>query len=229
MPLNHLFYTLKPLIPRQMQIFLRRRLAAYKRRKYAHIWPVDPKCATPPEDWQGWPDGKRFAFALCHDVDTRRGYDNVLRLAELEERMGFRSCFSFVPERYGKISLRLLDELRSRGFDVAVHGLKHDGKLFRSRRSFLRQAVRINSYLEEWKAAGFTSPSMHHNLEWIAALNIQYSISTFDTDPFEPQSDGVGTIFPFVVSRKRVQPAPWNSGENRTIPPGSSAFRVRTP
>ena len=40
---------------------------------------------------------------------------------------------------------------------------------------------------------------MHHNLEWIHDLDIEYA-STFDTDPFEPQSDGVGTIFPFWVS-----------------------------
>jgi hypothetical protein len=30
-------------------------------------------------------------------------------------------------------------------------------------------------------------------------LNIQWDISTFDTDPFEPQPDGVEMIFPFVV------------------------------
>ena len=30
-------------------------------------------------------------------------------------------------------------------------------------------------------------------------MNIEYDASTFDTDPFEPQSDGTGTIFPFRV------------------------------
>ena len=39
-------------------------------------------------------------------------------------------------------------------------------------------------------------------LEWICKLDIQYDLSTFDTDPFEPQSDGVGTIFPFWVNSK---------------------------
>ena len=43
---------------------------------------------------------------------------------------------------------------------------------------------------------------MHHNLEWIGKLDIEYDLSTFDTDPFEPQPDGVGTIFPFWVERK---------------------------
>ena len=40
---------------------------------------------------------------------------------------------------------------------------------------------------------------MLHNLEWLHGLDIQYDSSTFDTDPFEPQPDGVGTIFPFWV------------------------------
>ena len=196
---NHVFYTFKPLIPRSVQIALRRQIARYKRKRYAHIWPIDPNSGTPPTCWAGWPEGKQFALVLSHDVDTLKGYNNVLKLAELEERMGFRSCFNFVPERYGKVSLDLLDKLRRQGFDIAVHGLKHDGKLFLSKRTFDRQAQRINEYLKEWNTHGFTSPSMHHNLEWLAGLNIKYSISTFDTDPFEPQPEGVGTIFPFWV------------------------------
>lgn len=194
---NWLFYTAKPAIPRQVQIFLRRKLAAYKREKCSHVWPIDPNSAQPPEGWQGWPEGKQFALVLSHDVDTIHGFNNVSKVAELEERMGFRSCFNFVPERYGKVPLDFLDQLRKRGFDVAVHGLKHDGKLFLSRRTFERQALRINAYFKEWQTEGFTSPSMHRNLEWMSGLNMEYSTSTFDTDPFEPQPDGVGTIFPF--------------------------------
>lgn len=196
---RHIFYALKPLIPRSLQIFLRRRIARYKRKRYAHIWPIDPEAASPPKGWAGWPGGKQFALVLSHDVDTRKGYDNVFKLAEIEEEIGFRSCFNFVPERYGKVSLDRLEELRQRGFEIAVHGLKHDGKLFLSKRAFNRQAQRINEYLKQWDAKGFTSPSMHHNLKWLAGLNISYSISTFDTDPFEPQPDGVGTIFPLWV------------------------------
>ena len=41
---------------------------------------------------------------------------------------------------------------------------------------------------------------MHHNLSWLHALNITHSISTFDTDPFEPQQNPVRTLFPFLVS-----------------------------
>ena len=93
----------------------------------------------------------------------------------------------------------LRQDLVRNGFEVGVHGLKHDGKLFVSKKAFARQAVRINHYLKAWDSVGFVSPSMHHNLDWMHELNIAYDTSTFDTDPFEPQPDGVGTIFPFAV------------------------------
>ena len=50
---------------------------------------------------------------------------------------------------------------------------------------------------------------MHHNLEWIHDLKINYDLSTFDTDPFEPQSDGVKTIFPFRVSKEDSNKGYW--------------------
>ncbi|MDQ6758460.1 MAG: glycosyltransferase family 4 protein, partial [Acidobacteriota bacterium] len=52
-----------------------------------------------------------------------------------------------------------------------------------------------------WGACGFRSGFMLHNLAWLHELDIKYDMSTFDTDPFEPQPEGHHTIFPFVVSR----------------------------
>ncbi len=88
-------------------------------------------------------------------------------------------------------------ELARKGFEVGVHDLQHDGKLFRNRKEFARKAKRINSYLSEWGSSGFRSAFMHHNLDWVHELEILYDSSTFDTDPFEPQPDGVNTVFPF--------------------------------
>lgn len=103
----------------------------------------------------------------------------------------------FLPE--------LRNDLENRGFEVGVHGLKHDGKLYTSGKIFKERAHRINHYLKKWNAVGFRSPAMHHNLEWIHDLHIDYDASTFDTDPFEPQNDGVGTIFPFWVEHKTLR------------------------
>jgi hypothetical protein len=120
---------------------------------------------------------------------------------ELEKTLGFRSCFYFVAKRYA-VRLDLRNALTRDGFEVGVHGLYHDGKYYNSRNEFRSRAIEINKYLREWRSVGFRTPSMLHNLDWIQDLDIKYDCSTFDTDPFEPQSDGVGTIFPFWVQDK---------------------------
>lgn len=169
-----------------------------KRRACADIWPVDARAAGPPENWRGWPDGKRFALVLTHDVESAGGLEKSHQLMELEADMGFRSSFNFVPGGY-HVAAEVRDRLNRSGFEVGVHGWTHDGSLYKSRRIFLDQARRINECLSEWGAVGFRSPAMHHNLDWLRDLDIEYDLSTFDTDPFEPQSDGMGTIFPFRV------------------------------
>ncbi|MFX0196249.1 MAG: hypothetical protein ACFFCW_09025 [Candidatus Hodarchaeota archaeon] len=165
---------------------------------HQNTWPIDERAATPPDGWSGWPDQKKFALVLTHDVETAVGQEKCHDLVRLEKELGFRSCFYFVPERY-RVSFDLLHYIGSQGFEVGVHGLNHDGRLYHSQKIFKTRAVRINHYLKEWKVVGFRSPSTLHNLDWIHALNIEYDASTFDTDPFEPQPQGVATIFPFFV------------------------------
>ena len=171
----------------------------WKRKRYQNVWPLDEIASEKPKGWTGWPERKQFTLVLQHDVDTFKGHEECRGLMELEEKMGFRSSFNFVPERY-PISSDLRQSLVERGFEIGVHGLKHDGKLFLSREEFQKQAVRIRRYLDDWQSVGFVSPSMHRNLDWICELGIEHDTSTFDTDPFEPQPDGVKTIFPFWVT-----------------------------
>ena len=196
---NRIFYGIKPFVPRSLQIYVRQVIVKRQRAACGSVWPIDERAAKKPAGWSGWPKRHQFAFVLMHDVDSARGQSKCSELMALEKKMGFRSLFSFVPEDYD-VSAVLRQNLVRNGFEVGVHGLKHDGKLFVSKKAFARQAVRINHYLKAWESVGFVSPSMHHNLNWMHQLNIAYDTSTFDTDPFEPQPDGVGTIFPFVVS-----------------------------
>jgi hypothetical protein len=201
-----LFYEAKPMIPRRFQIYARRAVAARKRKLVSDRWPIDPASAKPPQGWTGWPENKDFALVLRHDVDSPGGLKHCLRLMDLDRRLGFRSAFNFVPEDYPTPS-RVIRTLRESGFEVGVHGLNHDGKLFRNPGNFCAKAPRINQYLRKWGAVGFTSPAMIRNLNWIAELDIEYSCSTFATDPFEPQPVGVDSIFPFMAG---------NSAKTRT-------------
>jgi hypothetical protein len=118
---------------------------------------------------------------------------------QLELELGFRSSFNFIPEGDYQVPCELREELTQNGFEVGIHDLKHDGRLFESRREFSQRATRINRYLAEWQAVGFRSAFMLHKLDWLHELNIEYDTSTFDTDPFEPQPEGHNTIFPLWI------------------------------
>ncbi len=204
MRIKGIYYFVKPIIPRWMQIFIRRRVILHKRILCSNVWPIDEKAGNPPDGWSGWPEQKQFALVLTHDVDTAKGLGKCYELIRLEESLGFRSSFNFVPERYD-LPPGLRHHLTDNCFEVGVHGLRHDGKLYLSKKIFQERAILINHYIKEWKSVGFRSPSMHHNLDWIHELDIKYDASTFDTDPFEPQCDAAGTIFPFWVEGNSKQ------------------------
>lgn len=197
MHINH-FGFLKPFLPRRSQILIRRALIRWQYPSYRHVWPIDPGSAGPPENWKGWPEGKKFALALTHDVETGRGIEKCRPLMEIEKRLGFRASFNFVAGDYD-VPAKLRQSLADEGFEVGVHGLHHAQNPFKNRSLFRSQADEINRYLKAWGAVGFRCPSMYHDLDLAHHLDIEYDASTFDTDPFEPQPDGMGTIFPFWV------------------------------
>lgn len=180
---------------------IRRWFALRKRDRVLDNWPILPGSEKRPQGWPGWPDRKQFAFVLTHDVEGPDGLAKCRPLMELEMKLGFRSSFNFVPEGDYVVPRQLIQELKTNGFEVGVHDLHHDGKLYKGRGDFAQKATRINHYLENWGAVGFRSGFMFHNLDWLHDLNVAYDASTFDIDPFEPQPDGVGTIFPFWVQR----------------------------
>ena len=202
---------------------LRRIIARRQRKASQAVWPINEAAGHPPAGWPGWPDGKKFAFVLTHDVEGPEGLAKCRQLMQLEMELGFRSSFNFIPEGSYAVSRELREELAQNGFEVGVHDLHHDGRLYQSREVFSENAKWINRYLKEWGAAGFRSGFMLHNLEWLHELNIQYDASTFDTDPFEPQPGGVNTIFPFWVPRPKAE-----SGKQKADPPSSDFGATRS-
>ena len=196
------------------------------RKRIGDVWPIMPGSEIPPENWPGWPAGKKFAFVLTHDVESRAGLDKCRSLMQLEMELGFRSSFNFVPEGSYRVPAELREELTDGGFEVGIHDLKHDGHLFASHRGFKRRAERINGYARKWGASGFRSGFMLRNLDWLHDLDVQYDASTFDTDPFEPQPDGGHTIFPFWVPRPNGSSA---NGHESTSASSSRAGYVELP
>src|SRR3990172_3626288 len=202
-PIKRSYYALKPLLPRVLIRNVRRLYAAQARANFPLGWPIEDRYVRFQWDVMRhllgiteqselafihfWPEGRRFALVLTHDVETAQGQAHIRRVADMEAGLGFRSSFNVVPERY-RLDHELLKELRERGFEVGVHGLKHDGRLFSSLEEFSRRAERINSYLRELNAVGFRAPLTHRQPQWMQALDIEYDLSFFYTHPFEPIS-----------------------------------------
>lgn len=218
-----LYQAIKPVIPAHIALYIRRSWTADRRRRNANSWPIDPTAAATPPHWPGWPENKQFALVLTHDVEGGRGLGKVEQLMAADRTFGMRSAFNLVPEGPDRIPPNLRRTIESGGFELGVHGLKHDGKLYASKEGFAQKAARINEYLGDWNACGFRSPVMQHRLTWLHKLNLEYDCSTFDTDPFEPEPDGFGTIFPFWV------PGPEGAGFVElpyTLPQDHTLFNV---
>jgi hypothetical protein len=213
---RRLYYAVKPLIPVDFRRQLRRWHRGMAESRFQLGWPVEPRFAE--FQWATlrhllerrgepsasfihfWPEGYRWAFVLTHDVETAEGQRNVRALAALEADYGLRSAFNFVAEGY-RLDSGLLDDLRGQGFEVGIHGLRHDGKLFASEAGFLRQALRINEWMLAIRAEGFRAPLMHRHPGWMQALAMAYDMSFFDTDPYEPLPGGAMSIWPFQTGR----------------------------
>lgn len=215
--LHRVYYQLKPLIPRGLIRLLRQMYNGVRGREFPLNWPIEKRFVQ--FQWEiirqaliisgqneinfryFWPEGKNFAFVLTHDVECAEGQRLIPALADMEEALGFRSLFNFVPERYA-LDQGLIKDLCQRGFETGIHGLKHDGKLFNSYNSFSQRAKKINRYLRdltEFGPTGFRSPLTLRNPAWMQRLEMDYDLSFFDTDPYEPMPGGVMSIWPFTI------------------------------
>jgi len=208
------YYALKPLLPRRLQIAMRRRYAKRQMRTEFPRWPIEPLLVERRRQElrdelerrgverlptiANWPAGRRFAAILTHDVEGPVGVANVRRIIELERRHGFVSSWNFVAEWYS-IPDDLLDYVRAAGCEVGLHAIKHDCKLFESRERFESELPAIHRYLAAWGADGFRSPATHRNADWMPELGARYDTSFPDTDPFEPQAGGCCSILPFFL------------------------------
>jgi hypothetical protein len=124
---NRLYYAVKPFVPLPMRLGVRRWFALRKKARVSGVWPIMPGSERPPEDWPGWPNGKKFALVLTHDVEGQAGLDKCGRLIDLEKGLGFRSSFTLIPEGEYKVTETVRNQFTSNGFEIGVHDLYHNG------------------------------------------------------------------------------------------------------
>jgi len=210
------YYGVKRIIPRSWRLRARRVFVQRSGLPAFPRWPLDESVdrllrfyvlclltagglSQAPFRWY-WPHGKHAALMLTHDVETAAGLQLAVEIADLEEARGLRSSFNVVGAEY-PIDMGVVRELDSRGFEIGLHGLRHDRSLFASRAEFERQLPRLRDAARELGAVGFRSPATHRVVEWLPELPASYDCTMFNSDPYEPQPGGCCTLWPFRLGR----------------------------
>jgi hypothetical protein len=209
------YYCIRPLLPVKVRRHLQRTsLQGWNKRSFP-TWPVDRSVdqmfeklmslsveanqpAEIPFIWF-WPEGKSSCAIVTHDVETIAGLNFVGELMDLNDSFGIKSSFQIIPEGRYSVSEDTLAAIRSRGFEINVHDLRHDGHLFDERERFLKAAEKINKHSERWGTRGFRSGILYRNVDWYDAFSFSYDMSVPNTGHLDPQWGGCCTVMPFFV------------------------------
>jgi hypothetical protein len=148
-----------------------------------------------------WPDGAQSCAIMTHDVETLAGRNFCSALMDLDESVGIKSSFQIVPEARYSVSADFLDVIRSRGFEINIQDLNHDGCLFDSREQFARRVERINLYGKQYRANGFRAAVLYRETDWYDALEFSYDMSIPTVGHLEVQRGGCCTVMPFFIGR----------------------------
>lgn len=219
--LRKAYYLLRPLLGVETRRHLQKiRLRGWKDIRFP-AWPVDTTvdrihqkllalalreqgAPRMPFIWF-WPDGFSSCAVLTHDIESARGRDFCSELMDLDESFAFRSSFQVVPENRYPVTSEFLKEIVDRGFEVNVHDLKHDGRLYAERAEFERRAKLINQYARDFGAQGFRSGILYRNADWYDAFEFAYDMSIPNVAHLDPQRGGCCTVMPFFIGDNLIE------------------------
>jgi hypothetical protein len=148
-----------------------------------------------------WPNGCESCAIVTHDVEAHAGRDFCPTLMDLDDSCGIKAAFQVIPEERYEVSEAFLANIRDRGFEINVHDLNHDGRLFLNERQFAERAARINCYGKQFRSAGFRAGVMYRNQSWCHALNFEYDMSVPNAAQLEPQRGGCCSVFPYFIGK----------------------------
>ena len=215
--LHHSYYFVRPLLPVSLRRHLQRLHFRSSRDLAFPQWPVDctveriqesllalslkaKKRESLPFIWF-WPENYPACAIVTHDVETANGLDACSSLMDLDDSFGIKSSFQLVPEKRYRVPDSILNVIRERGFEVNVHDLNHDGRLYSDRAEFIRRAEKINRYARTFNATGFRAGAMYRNPEWYGAFEFSYDMSIPNAGHYEAQPGGCCTVRPYFIER----------------------------
>jgi len=119
-----------------------------------------PNIVLAGSDGPRWPDHKRYALILTHDVDSQDGFRNIPRLQEIEAKFGLRSTWNIVAHHY-RIDFPRLEQLVATGNEIGSHGYNHNNKLaYLTVDKMNRCLAECVKNLKDYHPKGFRSPSL---------------------------------------------------------------------
>jgi len=212
--IRNAYYLVRPLLPVSVRKhFQRLSLRGWQQIPFPH-WPVDTtvdrlqrmflrialdqsNLDEIPFIWF-WPEGLPACAIMTHDVEAPAGRDFCKTLMDLNDSFAIKSSFQIVPEERYNVPSDWLQLITSRGFEVNVHDLNHDGHLFDDHHEFLRRAAKINSYGKQFAAVGFRSGVLYRNQAWMRALEFEYDMSVPNVAHLDPQRGGCCSVMPYL-------------------------------
>jgi len=211
------YYHLRPLLGVSVRKYLQRLFLGDWRKLAFPRWPVDTSVENLLEQslllsmrasnvermpfiWF-WPNGAMSSVIITHDVETSAGLRGISGLQDIDDAFNIRASYQLVPEERYYIPEGLRAKILSRGCEVNIQDLNHDGRLFSSQEMFFRRAPAINDHLKRYGAQGFRSGSLYRNVEWYGALSAAYDMSVPNVAHLEPQRGGCCTVFPYFIGK----------------------------
>jgi len=213
--LRSAYYLARPILG----VAVRKHLQRIRLRGWQNIafprWPVDSTVETLFEQLLGlmlrahgqdripfvwfWPDDYEHCVTMTHDVETSAGLNYCSQLMDVDDRHALKSSFQIVPEGRYNISPSVVNGIRGRGFEVNLHDLNHDGRLFANERLFLERAQRIKNYAKEYQIEGFRSAILYRNPDWLDMLEFKFDMSSPSSAHLDAQQGGCCSVLPFYV------------------------------
>ncbi len=213
--LKRIYYWFRPFTTRSVRKGIQRLRAAHWQEASFPHWPVDTSVdsiceslmtlslqargADPVPFVWFWPEGARGCVLMTHDVEGKAGRDYCQEVLDIDDSFGIKASFQIVPEDRYEVTPELLNEIRSREFEVCVQDLNHDGRLFDDREEFRRRAAIINRYGKEYGARGFRSAVLYRRPEWFEDLDFSFDMSIPNVAPLDPQRGGCCTVMPYFI------------------------------
>jgi len=213
--IRKLYYGLRPMLPVPIRRPLQRHWLKGWDKKPFPTWPVDKTVdrmfesllclmleASPqsriPFIWF-WPKGKSSCAIMTHDVETAAGLRFCHELMDINDEYGIKSSFQLIPAARYTVNEEIMSTMWSRGFEVNVHDLKHDGHLFDDYEQFRQSAAKINEFVIQFGSSGYRSAVLYRNQEWYNEFKFSYDMSVPNVAHLDPQSGGCCTVMPYFI------------------------------